>query len=281
MVVQSSVRLYLESEKPYKSYSDCHKEYRLDKHIRARDNHVIQIELLDAEIPVSFYAINSNNNELKVTVGGVQSTLMLDPGNYSATEVRDIFNTTYLTQVVATYIPASNRFSFQGTGAWSFAAAKGNYVFGVADAGQTSDSLHKVVSTRMVNLAGLNNIFIKVVNVNLENLDSHGKESGILAKIVVDQGFGGLVHFEDYHHALNLLKETNINNIELKMVDLDGRPVGGDTGFNGVPWSLTLMFNFLPKEEIDVSGRDMLDKLNTLLENQKVKRTGKQNTGKE
>ena len=281
MVVQSSVRLYLESEKPYKSYSDCHKEYRLDKHIRARDNHVIQIELLDAEIPVSFYAVNSNNNELKVILGGVQSTFVIPPGNYSATDIEDLFNTAYNSQVVATYLPASNRFSFvSAVSGWSFAKAKGNVIFGIAAAGQTNSS-GTIVATRMVNLAGLNNIFIKVVNINLENLDSQGKESGILAKIVVDQGFGGLVHFEDYHHALNLLKETNINCIELKMVDLDGRPVGGDTGFNGVPWSLTLMFNFLPKEEIDVSGRDMLDKLSTLLENQKIKRTGKQNTGKE
>jgi hypothetical protein len=271
MVVQSSVRLYLESEKPYKSYTDCHKEYRLAKHIRARDNHVIQIELLDAEIPVSFYAVNSYNNELKVTVGSVQTTLTLDPGNYSATEVCDIFNTTYANQVVATYIPASNRISFQGSGAWSFAAAKANYIFGVADAGQTADSSHKIVSTRMVNLAGLNNIFVKIVNINLENLDSRGNESGILAKIVIDEGFGGLVHFEDHHHALNLLKETNIHNIELKLVDIEGRPVGGDTGFNGVPWSLTLSFNFLPKEELDVSGRDMLDKLNNLLKGQKSK----------
>jgi len=284
MVVQSSVRLYLESDKAYNSVTDCHKEYRFDKHIRARDNHVIQIELLDAEIPVSFYSVNSNNNELKVVVSGVVTTFVVTPGNHNAEDIRDLFNAVFAPGITATWVSASNKFSFQGTtavggggdGHWSFQAARGNVIFGVNAIGQAADSDFKISGGRMANLGGINNIFIKLLNVNLENLDSQGRESGILAKVVIDQGFGGLVHFEDLHHARNLLTETNVSMLDIKLVDLNGDSIGGDTGFNGVPWSLSLLFTFIPREESNFSGKEMLNKL-TLLMDQKSKRDQERN----
>lgn len=274
MVVQSSIRLYLESGKAYNSITDCHKEYRLDKAIQARDNHVIQVELLDAEIPVSFYAVNSNNNELKVVRNSVVTTFVLTPGNYNAQQIRDLFNDVFnstAAAVEATYSSSSNKFIFQGTGAWSFQTAKGNDIFGIARGGQTADGAYTITPVKMVNLGGINNVFIKVLNVNLENLDSRGRESGILAKVVIDQGFGGLVHFEDLHHARNLLTETSLNAIDIKLVDLNGESIGGDTGFNGVPWSLSLLFSFIPRDEQNVSGKEMLSKLTLLMEKRKSK----------
>ena len=276
MVVQSSVRLYLESDKAYNSVTDCHKEYRFDKHIRARDNHVIQIELLDAEIPVSFYSVNSNNNELKVVVSGVVTTFVVTPGNHNADEIRDLFNAVFSPGITATWISASNKFLFQGSSAWSFQSAKGNVIYGVNAIGQAADSDFKVSGGRMCNLGGINNIFIKILNVNLENLDSQGRESGILAKVVVDQGFGGLVHFEDLHHARNLLTETNLSMLDIKLVDLNGDSIGGDTGFNGVPWSLSLLFTFIPRHESAFSGKVMLNKLNKLMD-QKSERDREKN----
>jgi len=112
MVLQSSTRVYLESEKAFHSYSDTHKIFQFENSIQAQEGHSIQIELLDAELPISFYPVNSNNNQIHMfqqPPGSLYNEIKtIPPGQYTATSMAT-WLTANLTNMSVVYIPGTNK----------------------------------------------------------------------------------------------------------------------------------------------------------------------------
>ena len=259
--IQSSVRVYLESGKAFHSHSDTHKTFQFVNHIVARKGHSVEVELLDCELPISYYPVNSTNNKIvfNYSISGSLS-ITIEPGQYSATEMAS-----YLTAqgLPTSYKAKTNKFTFTPSSAGYFSTATTSHKILGVSTGSSSQSV--IVGTKQVNLSGITNIFVKLMNLSIENIDSEGKQSGLLAKIVVNQPFGTVLLYEDFHHSKNILADKQIERLEIKLVDADGHEIGGDTGMNGMDFSMTLVFNFLPTKELNITGDELISKLNALM----------------
>jgi hypothetical protein len=274
MVLQSSTRVYLESGKAFHSYSDTHKIFQFENSIQAQEGHSIQIELLDAELPISFYPVNSNNNQIHMFqspgTAWTDETKTIPPGQYTAVSLAT-WLTANLTDMSVQYTPETNKFAFTSPYNTYFGVnTTAHKLLGVRTGGSELMAAN-FISHKSINLSGITNIFIKLMNLSLGNMDSYGKQSGILSKIVVDQPYGHLLHYEDFHHTKNILDDNHIERVEMRLVDVDGLAIGGADGLNGLEWSATLLFNFLPSKEFGMTGAELIEQLNesmTKLSNQ-------------
>jgi len=269
MVLQSSTRVYLESGKAFHSYSDTHKVFQFENSIQAQEGHSIQIELLDAELPISFYPVNSNNNQIHMfqqPPGSLHNEIKtIPPGQYTATSMAT-WLTANLTNMSVVYIPGTNKFTFTSPHNTYFGVnTTAHKLLGVKTGGSELMAA-SFTSHKSINLSGITNIFVKLMNLSLDNMDSYGRQSGILSKIVVDQPYGHLLHFEDVHHTKNILGDDHIERVEMRLVDVDGLSIGGSDGLNGLEWSATLLFNFLPSKEFGMTGAELVDKLTLIMD---------------
>ena len=95
-----------------------------------------------------------------------------------------------------------------------------------------------VESDQVADLTGTRNIYL-LTNYYVRQFNSG---TPVLARIPVDQAFGNRVFFKsDFAYQMYW---SVIGDIEVMFVDDDGNEVD----FNGVPWNLTLQFDFRPPD---------------------------------
>lgn len=91
-----------------KSHSNC--DFYLPN-IEIPIQHHIYLSVKSANIPYSFYNINSNNNNLTYYVNGVETILYIDVGNYNAVQLASYF-TKWMPNFTVTYSSITNKFTF-------------------------------------------------------------------------------------------------------------------------------------------------------------------------
>lgn len=248
--VQSSVRVYLESNKAHYGISDSHKVFRFAKPILAKEGHSITLSMIDMEMPISYYLINSNNDA--VVVAG--TTYTIPSGQYDAESLAKYL--TANTPLTVAYDTVTNKYVFTGSGSFEQGTTAKDLL------GVDVGTVIGTVSPRQCNLGGVTNVYVKVPNISLHNLDSYGRQTQILSKVVVDESFGSVLHYSDYHTDFkNVLDDTHVESIEIMLVDTDNRSLGGSEGFHGIPWSMTLVFDFIPTVDVPMSGEETLSLL--------------------
>jgi len=112
MSVVESIQIHLNSANAssyvYENYSNC--VFNL-KTIEVPIQHTIYIKVVHANIPYSFYNIDSTNNKLFFTQNSVETQLIITSGNYNANQLASFF-TNNMTNFTCTYNSITNRFTF-------------------------------------------------------------------------------------------------------------------------------------------------------------------------
>ena len=259
--MSSSIKVYIESKKAFGNYNDIHKKFKLENAITPKLDEKIVLNILDSEIPVAFYNINSNNNRNISYIIGGEKTQIIAIGNYSGEELATLISTNSLS---ATYNNSTNKFSFKSS-TGSTGTIQPNIILGITTT-LTLNATGGAYNTAQsqAKFSGINNIFIRIKNLGGHNLDSYGKNSDIFGKIPVDTDFGGVISYLDHHNTKQKLDAREINQIDIELVDSDGYGIGGDDGLGGMEWNMTLLFSFEKDEDgenIHISGKNLLDKL--------------------
>ena len=115
----SSINIYLESEYADTRLSDAHLIWDLSSPILLPEGVTAQVALTNFYIPNSMYIIDSNNNKLVITTGGVTYNLTLDSGNYNANELDTELETQAAatfpsgTVLTVTYNGSTNKYTFK------------------------------------------------------------------------------------------------------------------------------------------------------------------------
>ena len=201
-----------------------------------------QVQLLNAQIPVSFYVINYTNNQFKLKLGAGSFIIYTIPvGNYQATSlisaiktvVNDVnFNITIssingcLTFTDTTTITIDNTIS-NSIG----------FVLGFAY-GIYNDTGFSLTAPHLLNLLGIKTLQVRSNNLSCSNISSvQGGMTTLLATIPVSATPFGFINYKDVGNNLISITNTSLDDLDIEIVDGES---GAFINFNNQDWCITL-----------------------------------------
>ena len=206
------------------------------------NRHFTDYKVRTAQLPFSYYVINSINNKFDTSV----ANFTIDAGNYSSTTLLSELNTvTGGSNFVWTYDTSTLKFSVQNSvSAWTLTSTTTiNQVVGFGTPADTT-TLHGIGAViempEVIQAGGSNMLYI--ISNTVGGSTTHGtfnsNINGILAAIPVTAVPGGVTYYQDpsenYHHCNN----NQMKNFDFRVLDDNGNQVD----FNGHPWSITVDF---------------------------------------
>jgi hypothetical protein len=227
----------------------------------------VQFQLVDAQLPVSFYNLNYTNNTLNYQISSVNYTITATPGNYN-------FNS-LASQLISKFLANGHTFTItinKQTGIILLATPATNFILQVSSmfsvlglllSNHTSSSF-SLTADYPLNLLGITKIKIQSVNLNTYNVDSSNNgNSNNIGLIPVDQPSFGLIVYENKSSSKFLLRDNRVDEIDLQLLDQNNNLIN----FNNLDWSLTILIE--TSREIETLSQiqmvDILKEQNKLL----------------
>lgn len=252
--------------------------YHFANPVVAKKKKRILAELVEAEIPISYYTFSPVNNFLSITLEGDNATETV-----SASIHERVFT-------VSDFIPYLNGLfdnlatNFTLTFAYQASLLKLNLT--VASAGSNSqvnkikinntttcgsytgllpnqehsgsNASLSIFAQNAINLNRTLNVYVKT-NLKTENIDSRGLNDGTIAKIGVDKAHGEILHYHNIENIKFLINDTYIDHLDIKLEDDDGQLLD----FNGVQYHITFAFKYVD-EVIERYVPTLYDKVSDL-----------------
>jgi len=214
------------------------------------DSNIIhtQVQLLNAQIPYSFYVINYTNNQFKYQLGsGTIFTSTILVGNYNGNSLITALKAALLANGITLTITLSSI-----NGQLTFTHASSNFTFynltysilpilGFVSGTNYTSASFTLTTTYPLNLLGIKTLQIRSSNLLMSNISSvQGGQTTLLATIPVDCTPFGMLNYEDKGSHLMTIHNDSLDDLQIEIID-------GETGnyinFNGQDWCITLAFH--------------------------------------
>ena len=202
----------------------------------------IKIAVNTAQLPYSFYNVNSTNDKLVYNVNsGPTQTIYLTHQNYNVNTLKTELLLHLGNDFSITYSNSKNKFTFShSTYDFEFEAFSNCFeLLGFDDETDNSSSSRILESANSVNLFTIRNIYITSDNFILNNINSYTpKQSNILCSIPISSMMNSII---SYSNVFNIDSEinhvTNLSHLHIKLTDQDGDLIE----LNKCHWSMTLI----------------------------------------
>ena len=237
-----NIQIYLNSKRANKYINgltaDC--IFHLP-HINVRKSTNISVTVLNAQIPMSFYNVNANNDKLVYSVNGSENQeIHFIRSNYNINTLKDHMMALLGTGFKITYSPSSNKLTITHD-TYEFILKESSTCFELLGfSKQDHDSFTRSVrSDNVVNLFTVRNLQITSDNFILNNINPWApNNSNILAAIPIDTTFNGIISYANIHDVKSEINNTrNLTNLHIKITDQDNETID----FNSCNWSITLL----------------------------------------
>jgi hypothetical protein len=204
------------------------------------------VTVLNAQIPCSFYVINSTNNKLVISGPGITTTtILINYGNYNAntliTELISKFSSGGLTMEI-TVNKTNGILTFNSNGFINYYFTSSSTILEVL--GTTSSLIS--TSTNYVCLYPLNLLGVKKLLIKSERLSVHSvssvdySASNILVTIPADVSPFSMISYNSQSETnKNLLTLRSINQIDINIYDENNNYID----FNNLDWAITLVIS--------------------------------------
>jgi len=196
------------------------------------------LTLESAEIPVSFYNVNSSNNTFiyHLISSGAESTITIPIKNYNATQLLTVLNSLLSSLSVAvTYDEQINRYTFTGSADFKLKGNAFRLLGLVPDATTFNNSTNNIlVSPSMINLLFPRNCFLKLISTQATTYNATIAKIQLSAQDLQVVYFNGTIASE---FSVTLTDRT-LSSIRVSLIDDDGLALGAASGLNGIMWSL-------------------------------------------
>lgn len=227
----------------------------------------IQFQLVDAQIPVSFYNINYTNNTLNYQISSVNYSITASVGNYN-------FNT-LATELISKFLANGHVYTIsinKQNGIITLATPATNFILQVSSmfsvlglflSNHTSSSFSQSADYPL-NLLGITKIKIQSTNLNTYNVDSSANGfSNNIGLIPVDQPSFGLIIYENKSSSKFVLRDNRVDEIDIQLVDQNNSLIN----FNNIDWNLTILIETSYELESlsQIQMTDILKQQNKLL----------------
>lgn len=218
--------------------------------IYMNDNNIIhtQVQLLNAQIPYSFYVINYTNNQFKYQLGsGTIFTSTIPVGNYNGNSLITALKAELLANGITLTITLSSI-----NGQLTFTHLTSNFTFydltysilptlGFVTGTNYTSTSFTLTATYPLNLLGIKTLQIRSSNLLMSNISSvQGGQTTLLATVPVDCTPFGMLNYEDKGSHLMTIHNDSLDDLQIEIID-------GETSnyinFNNQDWCITLAFH--------------------------------------
>jgi hypothetical protein len=217
----------------------------------------VQYQIVDSQIPVSFYNVNYTNNVLNYQISSVNYSITASPGNYSFTSLATNLISQFLTNGhVFTISINKNNGIVTFFSATNFTFLLGSSMFSILglDATTSSTSFH-LTCVYPFNILGVTKIKIVSQFFNSYNIDSANNGlSNNLALIPIDQPSFGLVVYENKSNSKYTLRTDTLDEIDIQIFDQNNNLIN----FNNIDWQITILME-ITREIEQQSTTEMAD----------------------
>lgn len=216
----------------------------------------LDVALIHAEIPVSFYIINEYNNlfRFKLDVDPI-TTQTIPVGNYNATSLITALNTAINdTNFIITISKTTGKLTMTHNKAFII---YNNFDLSIGkELGFNDNTINNssgianpftLIPPNMLNLLGIKKLNIVSQELNTINHSSEVGSLSLLTSLAVDQPSYGLIIYENKSGIKHNLKVKDINKIDISIIDENHDLVN----FNNIDWSMLFCF-YLTRKQNDI-----------------------------
>jgi hypothetical protein len=208
----------------------------LQNTINVQDNVSILCSLVSANVPLSMYIINSNNNFLKIGT----TSITITNGNYTASTFISYMNN-LSNNYTWSFNSTTNKFTISTVSTNFSISSTSTCLDVIGFAGGETSSSYSLTSTYVCNFAGTLYLTVET-QLTTHNIDSYNKVfSNVLATIPINEASGGITLYENKNNFKTYLSEKLINYLEIKIYDSTKNLIN----FNGKNWFILLQFDFI------------------------------------
>jgi hypothetical protein len=206
----------------------------------------LDVALIHAEIPVSFYVINEYNNQFRFKIDTDPITTVSIPyGNYnSASLITQLLTAINKTNFTITISKLTGKLTFSHNTTYII---YNNFSFSIGTTlGFSPNTINTSVGPNpflltapyMLNLLGAKKLNIVSNELSTINHSSEVGSLSMLSSIAVDQPAYGLVIYENKSGIKHNLRVKDINRVDIQILDENHNLIN----FNNIDWSMLLCF---------------------------------------
>lgn len=213
----------------------------------------MRLSIVNAQVPVSWYLINSTNNKICITLGGVKTAYLFPTGNYNVNSFIAAWVATFGANWTVTYNNVTNKMTFSYTASFSFSddACSLFSIIGFVPGETYVSSSNALTSSNSINFYGLNRLQVKSSTFQLNNVDSYKKGvNRTLGIIPITNLNGGICFYNNFTNYRNVFKNREISTIGIEFQD----DYKNYIDFNNIDWSLTLQIDILAETVEDLQN---------------------------
>ena len=216
-----------------------------------KNNIEMRLELVNAQVPISWYLINSTNNQFSTSTNGEATFQIwtLPVGNYNATTFITMFQTYMGSAFTVSFSSITNTFTFTyGYNAWTLTDIGCNSIFQIIGF-QTGIKYHStgtpiatIQAPYSVAFGGLTKVNIKSSTFNLANADSKSQgQVSTICSLPVSSIQGGYIFYNNITNFKSIFRNHELSSINIPIQD----PYNNYIDFNNVDWSMTLQIDIV------------------------------------
>lgn len=254
---KSSQSIFLHSNDALVSISSAEKIFYLQESITAPAGYRLLIGLTNLTMPNTMYNITDNNNT--ITINSVTTTI--PNGNYSADGLATKIQDTVSEISTCSFDAVNNVFTFTFTGSYVFNSSTMERQLGLRNQLPTS-SVTSYTATNVCDLGGVTNIYIRIRNLTMNNLDSRGKSSNIVASLVNNTNYGGYIFYVPPEVLYYMIHEHNVSHLDIELSDQQGNLID----LNGADFNMTFTIHYVKQRESAIR-ESMLQEIKRQYEN--------------
>lgn len=216
-------------------------KFYIPNFIKTNDNILYNsIKLSHAEIPYSFYIINDTNNYFRVN----SNDIYIPNGNYSGKTLLDEINKQVLTIDTSINMTLSRfngiiimkaNISFNLDMTKSLIYKNLGLEYGIYN-GIFNGSFYELNFMYPLDLLGSRNIYIKINNLVMDNLNLSSNDKSTLKSIPVNVPPFGIIKYNNIENTETVIKNLECDYLELELTDDNNNNIN----FNGIDWSICI-----------------------------------------
>jgi hypothetical protein len=203
-----------------------------------------QISVVNAQFPVSWYLINSNNNRIYIN-----TILYLFPvGDYNVATFISTWKATFGTNWILTYNTITKKITFSNNQPFTFRDDYNSLfpMIGFVTGTTYTSTTNNLTSPCVINFGGILKLNIKTSTFNSNNTDTHNKgKTRTICSVPVNADQTATVFYNNFTQYSTTFKNAYFEDINIEIQDEYKNYID----FNNVNWSITL--------QIDVTSQDI------------------------
>lgn len=201
----------------------------------------VKISVQTAQLPYSFYNVNSTNDKLVYNVNsGATQTIYLTHQNYNVNTLKTELISHLGVDFSFVYSSSKNKYTItHSTYDFEFESDSNCFeLLGFHENTDNSSTSSVLVSSNSINLFTTRNIYVSSDNFILNNINSYTpNQSNILASIPITTMANSIISYSNIYNVNSEIHHVNnLTNLHIKLVDQDNDIIE----LNNCHWSLTL-----------------------------------------